>query len=148
MRLTHRIADVLSQTLEYALRAFLYIARQSPASVRLADVARETRAPRRYLAKVLAQLTHAGFLESARGPSGGYRLAPEHARASLAAIAAVFEPITSRRCLLGTGVCGRNPGCPVHERWSPIANQMTAFFSSTTVSDLVEVTPPSAHSSS
>lgn len=139
---------MLSQTVEYALRAFLYVARQSPRSVRLAEVARETRAPARYLAKILAQLTHAGFLESTRGPSGGYRVARAHAQASLAAIAAVFEPVPTRSCLLGTGVCGRNPGCPVHERWSPIANQMTAFFSSTTVSDLLEVTPPSAHSSS
>ena len=139
---------MLSQTLEYALRAFLYVARQWPESVRLADVARETRAPTRYLAKVLAQLTHAGFLESTRGPAGGYRLVPEHARASLAAIAAVFETPTPRRCLLGTGVCGRNPGCPVHERWSPIANAMTAFFSNTTVSDLLQVRSPSAHTSS
>jgi Rrf2 family protein len=139
---------VLSQTVEYALRAFLYIARRSPDSVRLSEVASATRAPHRYLAKILAQLTHAGFLESSRGPAGGYRLSPKHARASLAAVAAVFEPVTTRRCLLGDGICGRNPGCPVHDRWSPIANQMTAFFSSTTVADLVEVTPPSAHASS
>ena len=138
---------MLSQTVEYALRAFLYVARHSPGSVRLEDIANETRAPRRYLAKVLAQLTHEGFLESARGPAGGYRLSPNHTDTSLGAIVAVFETATDRRCLLGSGICGRNPGCPVHERWSPIANQMTAFFSSTTVSDLVEVTPPSAHAS-
>ena len=133
---------MLSQTVEYALRAFLYVARQAPRSVRLAEVARETRAPARYLAKILAQLTREGFLESARGPAGGYRLSPTHRDASLSAVAAVFDAPMARRCLLGTGVCGRNPSCPVHERWSPIANAMTSFFSNTTVSDLLQEPAP------
>ena len=139
---------MLSQTVEYALRAFVYVARQEPKSVRLVEIATEIRAPARYLAKILAQLTRAGFLESARGPSGGYRLSPAHRNASLSAIASVFEAPVPRRCLLGTGVCGRNPSCPVHERWSPIANAMTAFFANTNVSDLLQVRSPSTHSSS
>lgn len=139
---------MLSQTVEYALRAFLYVARHAPRSVRLSEIASEIRAPERYLAKILAQLTRAGYLESMRGPAGGYRLSPAHRNASLSGIAAVFETPTPRRCLLGTGVCGRNPSCPVHERWSPIANAMTAFFSTTTVSDLLQFPTPSAHTSS
>lgn len=130
---------MFSQTVEYALRAFLYIARQSPRMVRLRDVASEVEAPPRYLAKLLADLARERYLISTRGPNGGYRLAPRDTPASLADIAAVFDPVTQRRCLLGHGICGTNPDCAVHDRWAPIAHAMHEFLDHTTVSDLVPV---------
>jgi Rrf2 family protein len=132
---------VLSQTVEYAIRAFLYIARQSPRSVRVGEIAGATKAPRRYLAKVLSQLASEGFLVSMRGPTGGYRLVPGRERASLADITSVFERGDPRRCLLGSGVCGRVPGCPVHARWAPVAESMDEFFAHTTVSSLLQSSP-------
>jgi Rrf2 family protein len=132
---------VLSQTVEYALRAFLYIARQSPRSVRVVEVAGATKAPRRYLAKVLSQLANERFLVSMRGPAGGYRLVPGRERTSLAEIANVFERSHPRRCLLGSGVCGTISGCPVHERWAPIAESMDEFFAHTTVTSLLHSSP-------
>lgn len=128
---------MFSQTIEYALRAFLYIARQTPHTVRLREVASETQAPPRYLAKLLADLAREGFLLSTRGPNGGYRLAPRETPASLADVAAVFEPATPRRCLLGHGICGQCPQCAVHERWRPIADTLDEFMLDTTVADLV-----------
>lgn len=130
---------MFSQTIEYALRAFLYIARQSPEMVRLRDVAAEVQAPPRYLAKLLADLARAGYLRSTRGPNGGYRLADRGAPASLADIAAVFESVTPRRCLLGHGVCGTNPDCAVHEKWAPISHAMNEFLDHTTVGELFAV---------
>ena len=130
---------MFSQTVEYALRAFLYIARETPDMVRLRDVAAEVQAPPRYLAKLLADLARAGFLRSTRGPNGGYRLADRDVPASLADIAAVFEPVTPRRCLLGHGICGTNPDCSVHDKWAPISHAMHEFLDHTTVADLVPV---------
>lgn len=131
---------VLSHTMEYALRATLYIARRAPDAVRLPEIAAEIRAPARYLAKILGQLARAGVLTSTRGPAGGFRLAPRHAGASLSSIVAVFEPPGQRRCLLGHGVCGQSSSCAVHERWAPIARLSADFFARTTIADLV---PPS-----
>jgi Rrf2 family protein len=128
---------VFSQTVEYALRATLYIARQSPRPVRLPEIADGIDAPRRYLGKILGSMARAGLLKSSRGPAGGFRLAPRCERASLANIAAVFESSGQRRCLLGHGVCGRNPQCTVHDRWAPIAESMNGFFAGTSISDLV-----------
>jgi Rrf2 family protein len=105
--------------------------------VRLRDVASEVDAPPRYLAKLLADLAREGYLISTRGPNGGYRLAPRETPASLADIAAVFDPVTPRRCLLGHGICGTNPDCSVHEKWAPIAYAMHDFLDRTTVDDLV-----------
>ena len=135
---------MLSQTTEHALRGFIYIARQAPRSVRLSEVAGAVDAPQQYLAKILSQLVRAGYLVSTRGRTGGYAMAQETAPATLASIAAVFETPEPQRCLLGSGVCGTNPDCPVHQRWAPIASSMSSFFARTTVAELVasRPTPP------
>ncbi len=128
---------MLSQTTEYALRAFIYIAREAPRSIRLKEVAEAVDAPPRYLAKVLSQLARAGYLASTRGPAGGFALTSRRALVSLAAIAAVFAQARPTRCLLGSGPCGSNPDCPVHQRWAPIASSMSSFLARTTVAELV-----------
>ncbi|HEX6943295.1 MAG TPA: Rrf2 family transcriptional regulator [Gemmatimonadaceae bacterium] len=132
---------MFSQTTEYALRAFIYVAREAPQSIRLKEIAAAVDAPSRYLAKILGELTRAGYLVSTRGPAGGYALAPQDAPVTLASIAAVFEETTHHRCLLGSGVCGSNPDCPVHQRWAPIASSMSSFLSRTTVLELVTSRP-------
>ena len=128
---------MFSQTTEYALRAFIYVARQAPQSIRLQEIAAAVDAPPRYLAKILGELTRAGYLTSMRGPAGGYALAPRQPGVTLASIAAVFEKTTPPRCLLGSGPCGSNPDCPVHQRWAPIAGSMSSFLARTTVAELV-----------
>jgi Rrf2 family protein len=132
---------VFSQTTEYALRAFIHVAREAPQSIRLREIAAAVDAPPRYLAKILSELTRAGYLTSTRGPAGGYALAPQQSPVSLASIAAVFEKSTSHHCLLGSGPCGSNPDCPVHQRWAPIASSMSSFFARTTVMELVTSRP-------
>lgn len=132
---------VLSQTVEYALRATLIVARRAPQPMRLPQIAVSIRAPQRYLAKILGQLARAGVLTSARGPTGGFRLAPGQDRASLSSIIAVFEEPERRRCLLGHGVCGQNPNCAVHARWAPIAQSSADFFARTTIGELLSVSP-------
>ena len=136
---------MLSQTVEYALRATIYIARQSPRYVPVAEVARAIRAPRNYLGKILGQLTRSGFLDSTRGAAGGFRLAPGSAVRPLAHLVSLFEGVEPRRCLLGDGVCGENASCTVHDRWAPVADATSGFFAATTIHDLLD--PPEARPS-
>ena len=131
---------MLSQTVEYALRATLYIARHRPRVVSLAEVARATNAPPRYLAKILGLLARTGFLESTRGRDGGFTVAAARQRASLAEIVTVFEATEPRRCLLGRGICGQVPSCAVHEKWAPIASATDDFFARTTLDQLLQST--------
>ena len=114
----------------------------------VAEVADAVHAPRNYLSKILSQLSKAGFLDSTRGPSGGFRLAPGSTRKSLSVIVALLESSEPHRCLLGYGVCGQSPQCTVHERWAPVANATAEFFAHTTIDDLLHspearATPPS-----
>jgi len=128
---------MLSQTVEYALRATLFVARAHPRPLPVGDIADAVEAPRGYLAKILSDLARNGILESSRGPGGGFRLAYDPAAFALADIIRALEGQEERRCLLGHGRCGDNPSCTAHARWAPIANQMDAFFGKTTLADLL-----------
>jgi Rrf2 family transcriptional regulator, nitric oxide-sensitive transcriptional repressor len=132
---------MLSQTVEYALRATIYIAREPDRPKRASEVADAIEAPPTYMAKILGQLARAGILESARGASGGFKLDRAVSDLRLHDIVAAFEANEQRRCLLGTGLCGANPSCAVHARWAPIAKSMDAFFADTTLADLLLNTP-------
>ena len=63
-------------------------------------------------------------------------LGDEPERITLERVTAPFVEQGPRRCLLGTGACGENPGCPVHERWLPVAVASDRFFHTTTIADL------------
>ena len=132
---------MLSQSVEGALRAVLYLAARPGRYVPVAEVAGAVHASRSYLAKVLGQLATSGILISSRGTTGGFQIAASPDTLTLAHIAAAIDGDEPRRCLLGTGVCGEVPGCPAHQRWAPVAHAMDGFFADTTVADLLRSSP-------
>jgi len=78
----------LSKKLMFAIEAVLDIAYNAGAQpVQSREINSRQGIPRRYLEPVLQQLVRAGILEGVRGPRGGYRLARERRRISLAEIA-------------------------------------------------------------
>jgi Rrf2 family iron-sulfur cluster assembly transcriptional regulator len=126
----------VSHTAEYALRAVIEIGSAHPNPIPVATLAASLAIPPNYLAKTLSALARAGVLVSARGPNGGFRLGDAPERITLERITAPFGEQGPRRCLLGTGTCGENPSCPVHERWLPVAVASDRFFRTTTIADL------------
>src|SRR6516225_12115035 len=62
---------MLSQTTEYALRLVVQLASEGDRPVTIPELARATKIPSGYLAKVLRQLSRAGLVHSQRGPNGG-----------------------------------------------------------------------------
>jgi Rrf2 family protein len=72
----------------FAIEAVLDIAYNSGAQpVQSREINGRQGIPRRYLEPVLQQLVRAGILEGVRGPRGGYRLARERRKITLAEIA-------------------------------------------------------------
>jgi Rrf2 family protein len=132
--------ELLSHTGEYALRAVLYIAQnETEASlVRNDSIAEALDVPRNYLSKILHTLAREGVLMSSRGPTGGFRLARKPDTIPLRQVVAPFDAVDGpRTCILGRPRCSdRNP-CPAHGRWKSISEQVAAFFSGTSVGDLL-----------
>jgi Rrf2 family iron-sulfur cluster assembly transcriptional regulator len=87
----------------------------------LAEIAASQQLSQSYLEQLFAKLRRSGLVASARGPGGGYRLARDSDRISVAAIiAAVDEPIRATRCTEQSGSCLALPGqvsdrCQTHD---------------------------------
>lgn len=128
----------LSQTAEYALRAVLHLAAAGPErAVGVGAMAAALRIPASYLSKTLQSLVTAGVLRSARGRSGGFRLARAPERLRLIDIVEPFDEAGHGRfCLLG-GECTERRACAAHRRWKPAAEVIAEFFGTTTVADLI-----------
>lgn len=129
----------ISGTSQYAIRAVVYIASEgADAPVRVGPIAKALNVPQNYLSKTLHVLARAGVLQSARGPTGGFQLAVPAERLTLARVAAPFDEVGARHCLLGRPQCGdRNP-CAAHARWTAVSDALQAFFRKTTVADLMK----------
>ncbi len=67
---------MLSKKTKYALHALLYLAKNASRTnpVLIADIAKETVVPRKFLENILLELKNAGFLASKKGKGGGYFL--------------------------------------------------------------------------
>lgn len=128
---------MLSQTAEYALRAVLHLA-AAPASgpVHVATIAEALEVPQNYLSKVLHALARQGVLSSVRGPHGGFALARDPARLTLAEVIERFDPVHDR-CLLMRRQCSDSDPCIAHFEWKQVANRIRSFFRETTVADLL-----------
>lgn len=130
---------MLSKTAEYALRAVIFLARDSGTPVPAAEVASGLDVPANYLSKILHTLSRAGVVESERGPGGGYRLARSAAEISIGDVVGAFDPLVPRdRCLLGHGSCPGAHPCAAHDRWRRLSEPIAAFFRDTMVSELLE----------
>jgi Rrf2 family protein len=95
----------------YALEAVVDIAYNArPHPVRSQDVTERQGIPARYLEPVLQQLVRAGILRGVRGPRGGYRLARERRRITVAEVVQV--------------VAGGEPGDELPASASPFGTQV------------------------
>ena len=138
----------LSTRGRYAVMAMVDLAsRQSVGCecgpVCLAEIAASQSLSLSYLEQLFARLRRAGLVASARGPGGGYRLARDSDRISVAAIlAAVDEPVRATRCDETSGPCQALPGllsnrCQTHDLWSELGRQISVFLGAVTLADVV-----------
>jgi Rrf2 family protein len=134
-----RTMAVMSRTTQYALYALSCVqAAEGQGFVLARDIAEHKLIPANYLAKVLRALVRAGILESARGRSGGFRLARRLDDVPLMELRELFEgPWVNRRCVLGLGRCNAESPCAAHHNWSPIAATIEGFLAGTTVADIL-----------
>jgi Rrf2 family transcriptional regulator, iron-sulfur cluster assembly transcription factor len=132
----------LPQTAEYALRAVLEVASAGAGRpVRGAEIAEALDVPRNYLSKTLHVLARRGVLVSSRGPRGGFQLAVPAERLTLDQIVGPFDAVQAADCLLGRWPCVEGRPCAAHERWADVSHRLSAFFTGTTVADLLRDAP-------
>ena len=132
---------MFSQTVEYALRAVVHLASESPAARTTDQIATATRVPRAYLSKVLQGLARGGVVQSQRGLGGGMMLVKSPEDLTILEVVNAVEPIQRiRTCPLGLAAHGVHL-CPLHRRLdNALAMVEEAFASSTLAEVLAEPT--------
>lgn len=131
---------MLSQTVEYALRAMTLLASLPPdAAVNSEYIAQQTKIPKGYLSKILRSLVVAGLISSKRGPSGGFSIARPARSISMLDVVNAVDPIRRiTQCPLG------NPAhlqlCPLHRRVDDSIALIEREFKQTSLAEVLEST--------
>jgi Rrf2 family nitric oxide-sensitive transcriptional repressor len=127
---------MLSKTVEYALRATVWLAREPGVTVSAARLAGSIQVPRRYLHKVLQGLVEAGLVRSQPGPGGGYGLHRDPCEITILDVVDAVEPIERiRSCPLGLAT--HTSLCPLHLVLDEAYATVEAALGRVTVADVV-----------
>jgi Rrf2 family protein len=128
---------MISQTVEYALRAVVYLADQHGAASTVQQMAQVTKVPTAYLSKVMQSLGRAGLVHSQRGLHGGFTLVHEPAKLTIWDVVQAVEPLQRiRTCPLGLEA-HRIRLCPLHKKLDDALSLIEKAFRGTTVADIL-----------
>lgn len=117
---------MFSKTCEYAIRAVLFIAKQSANGSRagIKEIARGIDSPEHFIAKILQDLGRKGLVQSQKGPAGGFYL-EKNSKATLADIVlAVDGDALFTGCGLGLKFCSEQHPCPLHFEFKKIRKEI------------------------
>ena len=127
----------VSEAASLALHSMVYIAGSGHDQVTVREISQIGQFSQAHLSKVLQHLVKAGFLESSRGPKGGFRLAKPAGEISLLQIYENIEgPIETQLCMNGSkqGVCPFER-CILSDLPQRLTSEFRAFLDSKRLSD-------------
>ncbi len=128
---------MLSQTVEYALRAVVYLAGQAPAARTTDQIAEATRVPKAYLSKVLQGLVREGVVHSQRGIGGGMALVKRPGELTILEVVNAVDPVGRiRECPLGLESHGTHL-CPLHRRLDDAMAAVEDAFRASTLAEIL-----------
>ena len=128
---------MISQTVEYALRAVVHLAGRDPEPRTRDQIAEATYVPKAYLSKVLQNLVRAGIVNAQRGPGGGMTLATRPEELTLLEVVTAVEPLQRiRKCPLGLESHGVEL-CPLHQRLDDALASVEEAFRRTTLTEII-----------
>ena len=130
----------ISQKCQYALRSFFELAkRNTDKPVAIGTIAAAQKIPQRFLEIILNELRQEGYVESRRGPQGGYFLTRSPGSVTVGEIFRLMEgPIRPVKCISGSEVCPFRGDCPWMDMWDDAAKAMQGVFDGTTFQDLLD----------
>jgi Rrf2 family protein len=128
---------VISQTVEYALRAVVCLAAEPDRPWTTLEIARRGRIPEGYLAKVMSALVRAQLVRSRRGVGGGFLLNQPPSALTPLAVVEALDPIRRiRACPLDLR-SHRGALCPLHQRLDDAAARLEEALSGASLCELL-----------
>ncbi|MGB6094177.1 MAG: Rrf2 family transcriptional regulator [Moheibacter sp.] len=132
---------MFSKTCEYAIRALIYIAQQTKDGSRIGIklIAKGIDSPEYFIAKILQDLSRKGYVQSAKGPNGGFYLSEQNMKTTLSDIVRevdgnkLFEG-----CALGLKECSGEHPCPIHHQYKHVKEKVNLILETSIISDMAE----------
>ena len=132
-----------SKTAQYSIQAMLFIAaNHTKDNILVRDIAKELKLPSSFLSKILQTLSRFGFLNSVKGPRGGFSMSEKGAGASIAQIVEIIDgPMDFDMCIAGFTPCDEQHACPMHHTWKRIREEIKDLVTKRPLSKLAEDMP-------
>lgn len=124
----------------YALRVMVDLAMNSDDKfVSISDISKRQNISNKYLEQIIALLNKAGYLETARGNMGGYKLAKKPNEYIIGDILRATEgDLAPTFCLTESGECDRKKECMTYSFWEGLDQVITEYVDSKTLEDLIK----------
>lgn len=125
----------------YALRVMLDLAANAEYGeyVSLAEISERQEVSLKYLEAIVAALFKAGFLDSRRGKTGGYRLSKSAAEYTVGEILKATEgSLAPVSCLDCGEVCPRAAHCLTQPLWRELDSRIDGYLESVTLADILK----------
>jgi Rrf2 family protein len=128
---------VISQTAEYALRAIVFLADNAGEAHTTDEIARATKVPVGYLAKIMQGLSRSRLVNSQRGLHGGFTLVRQPRDMTIYEVVQAVDPIMRiDRCPLQLEGHG-DELCPLHRTLDLAMSHVETLFRKTSVHDML-----------
>ncbi len=128
---------MISQTVEYALRAVVAIAQQNGKPCTAQEISTVTQVPGPYLSKLMQRMVRAELVSSKRGLHGGFTLTKDPKELTIWEVIESVEPVQRiRECPLGIGSHAGSL-CPLHRRLDAAMALAEETFRATYVADVL-----------
>jgi len=128
---------MISQTVEYALRAVVTIAQHEGRPCTSKQIADITQVPLPYLSKLMQGLVRSGLVHSQRGPNGGFVLLKNPQALTILEVVDVVDPIKRiTKCPLGIESHGSRL-CPLHRRLDEAMATTEKILRDTTIEEML-----------
>jgi len=145
----------LSHKADYGLRLVMELARVYPQGrIPTYEIAKRQAIPEPFLAKIVAELTQRGIVDSKRGMRGGVQLArPPEEITLFDVIDALDGPFTFAPCLRDPGFCSMRGNCAMQSVLETAQRVLADYLSKVTFAEIVARhespadIPPVAHMS-
>ena len=122
------------------MRAVIYLALNSNngEKIGIKKISGELKIPTPFLGKILQVLAKNKILLSTKGPHGGFSLGKPANKITLMNIVDIIDGNDNfNACLIGLGNCTiEEASCSVHEKYTPIRDQLKQLFVNQTINDL------------
>jgi Rrf2 family protein len=128
---------ILNKTSEYALTILGYMATRDKEIYSAKLLHQELHIPRRYLRRLLTDLSKHGFLNSNKGRTGGFIFAKQLKDINfLQVIEAMEGEEFFSRCIFGFSSCLINSPCIMHDSWSQVNAKLKETLKGTNLESL------------